>query len=668
MRAAVLVSLLAVPAFAAQVKVSPVQKVVQLLGDLKSKIQKELDAEGKAMDEYAVFCDDEVTETKFAIKTATDSIGRYEAAIAEAEGKIQEYDATIASAGTEVAAKQTELADASSVRKDENNDFVAAEKELVDTIDMLARAAAVLKRELSFAQGGKIKRSKIESMVNALGLLVEASWISNKNQKALSAFLEQGDELSLTQPQAKVVAYESKSGGIVQTILDMQDEAEGNLASLRKEEMKKKHTFEMLQQSLTDAIANLEEESKEAAANKSTSEEGKAKAEEDLAKTQASKAADEEYLKTTSHQCQTKASEWEQRQKSAAEEMGALDKAKEILSSGVKVFVQKAVSTKRVAAASVADSDDMRSELVRKLRSLGREYNSFAMMQVANAARADPFKKIRGMIEEMIAKLEKQAQEEATHHAFCTEEKAKSKKARENKTASVEKYQVRVDKAKAGIESLENEVAELSKQLSDLDKAVAEATKIRTQEKADYEVASKDQKDSIEAVAMAMEVLQKFYGGASFIQQPSFGGAKSDAGGSILSFLEVAQSDFTKMLAETEANESEAKEAYEKFSQDSKVSKAMKQAEVKGKTSEIKSLKVAVKDNSDDLATANKELDAVLEYIEKLKPQCEVKAMTYEEKKAKREAEINGLKSALEILEGEAPAFLQKRSFLSRRA
>ena len=31
--------------------------------------------------------------------------------------------------------------------------FSAAEKELVDSVDMLARAASVLKRELSFAQG-----------------------------------------------------------------------------------------------------------------------------------------------------------------------------------------------------------------------------------------------------------------------------------------------------------------------------------------------------------------------------------------------------------------------------------------------------------------------------------------------------------------------------------
>merc|ERR1719408_520829 len=133
-----------------------------------------------------------------------------------------------------------------------------------------------------------------------------------------------------------------------------------------------------------------------------------------------------------------------------------------------------------------------------------------------------------------------------------------------------------------------------------------------------------------------MEVLREFYGGAALLQmkQPSFGGSKSDSGSSIISFLEVAQSDFTRLLAECEADESEALKAYEKLMQESAVSKATKEAEVKGKNSEIKSLEVAISDSTQDLESSQKELDAVMDYIEKLKPQCESRAMTYEERKA----------------------------------
>jgi hypothetical protein len=115
------------------------------------------------------------------------------------------------------------------------------------------------------------------------------------------------------------------------------------------------------------------------------------------------------------------------------------------------------------------------------------------------------------------------------------------------------------------------------------------------------------------------------------------------------------------MLAEAEASEAEAKEAYSKLMQENKVSKAAKKTAITGKTSEQKSLEVALMHHNDDLATVDKELDAVMEYLAKLKPQCENKAMTYEERKARREAEIEGLKEALSILAGEdAGAFVQR--------
>merc|ERR1719161_558051 len=79
-------------------------------------------------------------------------------------------------------------------------------------------------------------------------------------------------------------------------------------------------------------------------------------------------------------------------------------------------------------------------------------------------------------------------------------------------------------------------------------------------------------------------------------------------------------------------------------------------AEVKAKQSEVKSLTVAIENGSADSDGVQKELDAVLEYLDKLKPQCETKAMSYEEKKQRREAEIAGLKEALSILSGDAMA------------
>merc|ERR1719498_1025384 len=160
-----------------------------------------------------------------------------------------------------------------------------------------------------------------------------------------------------------------------------------------------------------------------------------------------------------------------------------------------------------------------------------------------------------------------------------------------------------------------------------------------------------------------MDVLNDYYSSASFLQlrattrrskQPEFGGAKGDVGSTIISVLEVAEGDFTTMLAEAEAAESEAQSVYDKLVQENAVVKATKQGDIKGKSAEVKQLEVAIGNYKEDKATTSDELDAVLAYLDKLKPQCETKVMSYAEKKAARENEIAGLKEALEILTKDA--------------
>merc|ERR1719293_239838 len=95
------------------------------------------------------------------------------------------------------------------------------------------------------------------------------------------------------------------------------------------------------------------------------------------------------------------------------------------------------------------------------------------------------------------------------------------------------------------------------------------------------------------------------------------------------------------------------------MTQENKVTTTLKQQDVKYKTQEFVGLDKAVADLSSDRDTTNSELNAVNEYYGKLKERCIAKPETYEERKARRTAEINGLKEALTILENET-AFMQK--------
>merc|ERR1719428_2442008 len=102
---------------------------------------------------------------------------------------------------------------------------------------------------------------------------------------------------------------------------------------------------------------------------------------------------------------------------------------------------------------------------------------------MASAATSDPFVKIRGLIEDMIEKLLKEAQEDATHEAFCQEEMGKSTKSKDEKTMTLEKLQARIDGASTTIAENTEAIKTLEAEVAEIDKAQAEATAIRTKEK-----------------------------------------------------------------------------------------------------------------------------------------------------------------------------------------
>merc|ERR1719408_70806 len=89
---------------------------------------------------------------------------------------------------------------------------------------------------------------------------------------------------------------------------------------------------------------------------------------------------------------------------------------------------------------------------------------------------------------------------------------------------------------------------------------------------------------------------------------------------------------------------------------DNEVSKASENAEIAASQSEIKSLSVAIHNFGGDHKMASKELASINEYVAKLKPQCGGRTVPYEERKAKMEAEIQGLQQGLAILEAESPS------------
>jgi chromosome segregation ATPase len=299
------------------------------------------------------------------------------------------------------------------------------------------------------------------------------------------------------------------------------------------------------------------------------------------------------------------------------------------------------------------------------------------MLNLVSVAASDPMTQVKGLLQNLIEKLVKEAAEAANLHEFCKAEKQKSSDAINKKNNAIDKLNSRMDVATTKSQDLAERVAELSKEVSEMKGAQAKATEIRTQEHENFMKVESDYSQASEAVDDAIDALKEYYGSLSLAQiatkddQPALGGAKKDSAGGIVSILETMGEDFRKTLKEARSDEKEAQHAFDTMVNENNVAEAAKQSEIQASESEMKSLKVSIHDLSSDHKMASSELAAINEYVSKLKPQCEGRVVPYEERKAKREAEISGLKDALSIIASEGSsqafaAFVQIRHLRSR--
>jgi len=269
---------------------------------------------------------------------------------------------------------------------------------------------------------------------------------------------------------------------------------------------------------------------------------------------------------------------------------------------------------------------------------------------LAIRASEDPFGKVKKMIQDMVYKLMEEANAEAEQKGFCDAEMGKNKMTRDAKGTAVEELTASIDEMNAHMTKLGGKIGELSAQLAELDAAVSEATNIRQEEKTKNAETITEAKAASTAVEQALGVLQDFYekaAGAVLLQAP----VQASAGGGVIGMLEVILSDFERLAANTKAAEDSAQKEYETFTTESSQDKAVKEMQVKNMTEEKAQLDVDNANAQKDLESTQSELDAALEYYEKLKPQCVQEVESYEDRVARRKEEIESLKDALKILD-----------------
>jgi len=663
---------LALVATAAAEQVSQIQQVINMISELETKVVAEGEESHKVFAEFSEWCEDQNRELGFNIKTAEGEIEQLEATIAKETANMEELETKLEELGGELALDESDLKAATEIREKEQVDFEAEEKELMETIDTIQRALAILEREVAKVGGASmLQLNGANNVVDALKAMVQASLLSSSESSKLASLLQDMQSSSEDDDQAPdgapaAAVYEAASdgkgrkqdGGIIAVLKDLLAKAEEQLDGLRKAETESLQNYQVLAQNLKDEIRFGKKDMGEDKKALGNSQASKAEAEGDHAATSKDLNSDKETKATLHANCMEKAETFEAEQKSRGEELKAIADAKKILKETTNGASEQTYG--EPSFLQLASGSSMAT--VRFVQSLAAKTNSTALaqlaMQMASVVRVtdDPFAKVKGLIEEMIAKLEDEAAKDAEHKAFCDKELSENEAKEADKQAEIEKLTTAIDSMSAKSAQLKEEVATLEKELAALAKSQEEMDKIRAEEKELYDKNRPELEKGLEGVRLALKVLKDYYSKADKAHVAAEG-----AGAGIIGLLEVVESDFSKNLAEMISTEEEAVREYDEQTKQNQVDKTNKDQDVKYKTQEANTLDKNTAEAKADRSGVQKELDAVQAVLKSLHEQCDEVATPYEELKRRREAEIAGLKQALQILEGEA-VLLQKGS------
>ena len=643
--------------------VSPIEKTIQLLEDLEAKVVKDGEAEAKVYEEFQEYCKDTAKETMFDIKTGKSGSERFSAAVDDFVAKIGVAETKIGELSDAIANDEKDLKSATAIRKKEYKDFMKVDADLGASVDMIERAIGILERELAKTGFMQMDKTVFNKVMTAVQAVIDVSAVTNaadavKLQALIQASTNEDDELSLS-GAPDPAAYKSSSGGIISSLEDMLEKAKAQQSDAQKAEMEAKFNFDMLKQKLEDQIKFANKELDETKKAKAASEEGKAEAEGNLEKSNKGVTEDSKKLKELQTECMTKAEEYEVEMHDREGELEALALAKKILvektggaADRAYSFVQvsmRASTRAKTQTRAMARLREQRDLVLAQVQRIAKD-GSTEMVQLAERLRmaslmsADPFAKIKGMIQEMIEKLVKEAEEEAGHKAYCDKEMGETKVKKADMTEEVEDLQVKIDKATSKIAKLKQDIMTLTQELAKIAEEQQTADKIRAEEKAAWEAAEADFSSGLEGVGMALQVLRDYYaekeesllqtGAQTHTRVHAKAKAKdtkeSGAASGIIGMLEVVESDFSKLLAEGKAAEEQAIKIYEEQTTENKIATKTKETEIKYKTKDQKETEALLESLKEDIGGSQKELDAINEYWEKLQPECVAKPEPYE--------------------------------------
>jgi septal ring factor EnvC (AmiA/AmiB activator) len=655
-----------------------------MLESMQKKVTEEGEQERKLYDKFMCYCKNSKGDLAASISGANTKIPQVSSDIKTSEEQKVQLEEDLKQHQADRAAAKDAMASSTAIREKESAAFAKEKAEYDANIAAVKSAVKAIGRGMA---GGFLQTPSAQVLRQ---LVASSQNMVDMDRQEVAAFLEGG---------AKQGAEYTPSGGEVTGILkSMSDDMEKNLAEATKDEKDAINVYEALISAKTKEVQALTKSIETKMTRVGELGVSIVQMKNDLSDTEAGLIEDQKFLAGMDKNCKTKEAEWQDIVKTRSQELVAIAETIKILNDDDALDLFKKalpgtsasfVQVKMGDAAERARALSLIVEAKRKYStSLAQIRPNLDFIAMAIQGKKIGFEKVIKMIDEMVANLKNEQQDDDDKSEYCAKQLDFSEDKKKGLEQTVSDLETQIANNEEALATTKEDIKILEKSIKDLDKAVAEATEQRKDEHEEFTELMASDSAAKELLLLAKNRLAKFYNPKLYkappkVEEPeamfaqislhvhhkdapapppeTFGAysKKSEESGGVVAMLDLLIKDLEKEITYAETTEENAQKMYEETMKESAFKRAQDSKALTDKGATQASLETDIESRKESRVGAGKDLMATEAYISSLHAECDWLMKYYDVRKEARSGEVDALKQAKAVLSGASFSFVQ---------
>jgi len=683
---------------------NPIRKVVTMLQNMQKKVTAEGEKEEELYEKFMCYCKTSGGDLDKSIAAAEAKVPEVTAAIGAGEANKKQLDADLVNHKKDREGAKAAMAEATALREKEAAAFATEKAEYTANGQAIGKAVAALEKGVagSFLQSGAatVLRKLAQSSVQ----------MQDADRQEIMSFLSADSQ------------YSPQSGEIIGILKQLGDEMAAGLADSTAAEESSIQIYDEMMAAKTKEVGALTASIEEKTVRTGELAVSIVEMKNDLDDTATALEEDKKFMADLAANCDSKTAQWAGIQKTRAEEVVALADTIKVMNDddALELFKKTLPSASASFVQMKQSSASIRARALSVIHA-ARNANSPARQQLdlialALHGKAMGFEKVVKMIDEMVALLKKEQEDDDSKKGYCAKELDATDDNKKILERSISDSEAAIAEAEDSIATLVSEIKALEEGIKELDKSVATATENRKSENADFTDLIASNTAAKEVLAFATNRLNKFYNPKLYIAPAkrelsaedkivtSFGGTaaptpapggiagtgiamaeisahlqgevapppppetfgayttKGQETNGVIAMIDMLVKDLDKEMTTAEADEKDAQGDYEKMMSDSADKRASDSKSVAEKVGAKADTEAALQAHKGEKDSTTKELMGTLETIKALHGECDWLMQYFDVRKEARASEIESLGKAKAVLSGADFSLLQTRS------